>query len=1304
MATLLLSAAGTALGGAMGGSLAGIGTAVLGRAVGATLGSAIDQKLLGMGASPVETGRVERFRIMGSSEGAAIPRVFGRARVAGQVIWSSRFLESVNTEEVGGKGGGTAVREYSYSISLAVALCEGEISRVGRIWTDGQVLDQSGLTFRVHPGSGDQVPDPLIEAIEGVGKAPAYRGTAYVVFENLELAQFGNRIPQFNFEVFRRPEETVAGVPRPPALDIRGVALVPGTGEYALATEPIMFRRGLGESAFVNVHNDRGLPDFVASLDQLSAELPNCESVSLVATWFGDDLRCDRCALFPAVEQIAEDGDTMPWTVSGQTRADAKVVSRVDGRPIFGGTPADASVLQSIAHLKAAGKSVMFYPFILMDIQKGNGLGDPWTNGQEQPPVPWRGRITLSLAAGRAGSPDKTAVAAAEVANFFGTARAEDFSAAEDTASYLGPAEWSYRRFILHYAHLCKIAGGVDAFCIGSEMRGLTQIRDGATSYPAVQALKALAAEVRKVLGAGTKIGYAADWSEYFGHHPSDGSGDVLFHLDPLWASPDIDFVGIDNYMPLSDWRDGIDHADASAGSIYDLDYLRSNVAGGEGYDWYYANEEGRVEQTRLPITDGAYGQNWVFRYKDLESWWGQQHFNRPAGVRAAQPTSWLPKSKPIWFTELGCPAVDKGTNQPNVFYDPKSSESFFPYFSSGARDDLIQHRYLQAIFSHWTEPANNPRSDLYDGLMVDMRRAHVWAWDARPWPDFPARLDTWVDGTNHDLGHWLNGRTSSAALAEIVAQVCKRCGLEAIEVSRLHGLVTGYTLEEVESGRQSLQPLMLAYGFDSASDGRDLAFFSRGATAALRLAREMCVSVQAEPVLALTRAPAAETADRMTLSFVRADQDYLPGATEATAPGAIEPTTDRMTLPIVFRDEQADAIVGRSLREARVARDSLACALPPSRLSVMAGDVISIESDGVVDQFRVDRIEEAGHRQVTAVRVEAGVYRAPSFAGVPRGRAPVVQAPVPVDAILMDLPLLTGDEDPAAPHLAVARRPWAGSVAVFAASQDYGYRFDTEIRRPATFGETLEPFVAAEAGLWSPASLRVRLSVGRLEGRSAADVLSGANVAALQHGGKGDWEVFQFQTAELIAPKEYRLGMFLRGQAGTDGIVPDVWPAGARFVLLDGAPSQLQLPSGARGVERHYRVGPSGRPYDDRSYTHFTSVAAGIGLRPYRPVHGAARRLASGGVEVTWQRRSRIDGDSWGTLDVPIGEEAEAYRVVVRGSGLVLREETVSTARFVYGSVEQGADNAPASIYFDIAQISARFGPGPFTRVYLDG
>jgi len=142
--------------------------------------------------------------LTGASEATDIPSIFGRMRVAGQVIWATHFKESSSISG-GGKGSSPEpeTTTFSYSVSMAVALCEGEISRVGRVWADGVELSQLGLDMRVYPGSEDQQPDPKIAAVEGAEATPAYRGTAYVVFEDLPLGQFGNRVPQFTFEIMR---------------------------------------------------------------------------------------------------------------------------------------------------------------------------------------------------------------------------------------------------------------------------------------------------------------------------------------------------------------------------------------------------------------------------------------------------------------------------------------------------------------------------------------------------------------------------------------------------------------------------------------------------------------------------------------------------------------------------------------------------------------------------------------------------------------------------------------------------------------------------------------------------------------------------------------------------------------------------------------------------------------------------------------------------------------------------------------------------------------------------------------------
>jgi hypothetical protein len=351
-----------------------------------------------------------------------------------------------------------------------------------------------------------------------------------------------------------------------------------------------------------------------------------------------------------------------------------------------------------------------------------------------------------------------------------------------------------------------------------------------------VTTLVALAGEVRDILGADTKISYGADWSEYFGYQPPDGSGDVFFHLDPLWSDPSIDFVGIDNYLPLSDWRDGDDHVDAAEWETgRDTAYLRSNIAAGEYFDWFYANDADRTGQIRTPITDGAYDKPWVFRPKDLVSWWSNPHYHRPGGVEAETPTAWQPRSKPIVFTEVGCPAVDKGPNQPNVFPDPKSGEGAIPHFSTGVRDDTVQRRFLGAVMSHWDPQSPdfnstaNPESDIYVGRMVDPSSICWWAWDSRPYPMFPHRLDLWSDGGNWETGHWLNGRLASPTTDALVAAILEDHGFPHAAVEDLDGAIDGYVVANVASARDVLEPLADLLIFEAADAGDRIRFVRRG-------------------------------------------------------------------------------------------------------------------------------------------------------------------------------------------------------------------------------------------------------------------------------------------------------------------------------------------------------------------------------------------------------------------------------------------------------------------------------------------
>ena len=339
MATLVLSAAGSAVGGILG----PVG-AVLGRAAGAIAGNMFDQRLFGDNSTRV-VGYMTDLSVQTGSEGTPIPRVYGRMRLAGTVIWAPDFIEHVDTNRVGGKGGGgPKTREYTYSANFAVGICEGVIGRIGRVWADGAPLDLAKVTHRIYTGTEDQPCDPLIEGWEG--ETPAFRGLAYVVFEGLQLAAYGNRLPQLTFEVVRPIGELER--------QVRAVTMIPGATEFGYDPSAVTRELGPGEVVDDNRHLAIGASDFETSVDELLAICPNLERVALVVAWFGDDLRAQHCTLTPRVEARVRP-TSIDWRVAGVDRSDARLVSVEEGHVAYGGTPNDASDVKPIQALRSRG-------------------------------------------------------------------------------------------------------------------------------------------------------------------------------------------------------------------------------------------------------------------------------------------------------------------------------------------------------------------------------------------------------------------------------------------------------------------------------------------------------------------------------------------------------------------------------------------------------------------------------------------------------------------------------------------------------------------------------------------------------------------------------------------------------------------------------------------------------------------------------------------------------------------------------------------------------------------------------------
>ena len=226
------------------------------------------------------------------TEGAVIPRALrphadGRQHHLGDRLPRGDRDHPPGGGGKGGGGGGVKITEYLYFASFAVALCEGPITGIGRIWADGKPMDLAGVTCALHPGDEDQTPDPFIAAKMGAANTPGLsrhglcrlRGAAARALRQPAAAALLRGVP-----ADRRPRHRRGAGPRR--------HLIPASGEFAYATEAIAQDRRRRDRRRRTSTPTADAADIVVALDRLQACAPNGrERSSLVVAWFGDDLR-----------------------------------------------------------------------------------------------------------------------------------------------------------------------------------------------------------------------------------------------------------------------------------------------------------------------------------------------------------------------------------------------------------------------------------------------------------------------------------------------------------------------------------------------------------------------------------------------------------------------------------------------------------------------------------------------------------------------------------------------------------------------------------------------------------------------------------------------------------------------------------------------------------------------------------------------------------------------------------------------------------------------------------------------------
>ena len=631
-------------------------------------------------------------------------------------------------------------------------------------------------------------------------------------------------------------------------------------------------------------------------------------------------------------------------------------------------------------------------------------------------------------------------------------------------------------------------------------------------------------------------------------------------------------------------------------------------------------------------------------------------------------------------------------------------------YFSTGVRDDLVQRRFCEAVLGYWDAadpdhvPGSNPVSGVYGGRMVQPARTHLWTWDARPYPAFPALLDVWGDGENWDTGHWLTGRLGSAPASDLLIRILADYGITGVTVGELDGILDGYLIDGIVSAREALEPLASLLMLEAFELGDTIRIAPRGRKTAAAFGDDDLVDETGRPSFSLRRAQETELPQEIAIGFTDPLADFR--ATEASARRLVTGSgrSIRTATGTAMSHAVARGLADALLQDLWAGRETAAFGLPRQAQAVEPGDTCDLTVRGETRTLMVTRIEDGAARRIEARSIDPAILSPTPDA--PRILPPRRTTPVsPPEVMFLDLPLLAGTEPPYAPRVAAFARSWPGAVAIALGTAEAGFLPRQAVEQAAVMGELTEALGPGPLWRYDRANrITVRLYGGTLASLPELAVLNGGNAAAVGNPETG-FEVIQFRLGTMLDSTTWRLEGLLRGQGGTGDVATTGHAAGARFVLVNSAVAPLAISEAEAWLSLTARCGPADTIYDPDLFVDVPLSPARRGLKCLPPVRlRATRDAGSGDVAIAWIRQTRTGGDAWEPVEVALSEASGAYRVDVLDGLTVVRSVTTSAPLLAYTAAEQSADfgSLPGEIGVRVRQVSATDGPGiPVERAF---
>jgi hypothetical protein len=1317
--------------------------------------------------------RLGDLKVQSSTYGNAIPIVYGSMRLAGNMIWSTPIIETahVTSQESGGKGfGGSQTvnnTNYTYSQSFAIALCEGEIIGVRKIWANGEIIynvaedaDIHTLAasnanvpgIRFYKGSETQFPDALIQADVGVDNCPAYRGLAYVVFEDLQLADYGNRTPNLEFEV--------VGI---------GVA---GPSPWTMMTGSAQFDARTDHSAFVlagaiyvagGYDGTSNRNDVWSSVDgenwvlkTVSAGFsPRSDHASVVLN--GRAYVIGGGAILSDFPDVWSTTDGINWTqetadagFSGRARHAAVVMNGLIY--MIGGTDGDykndvwstadgknwtqvtaAAGFSARQKLAAAVLNGLIY--VIGGRSEDGAERDVWSSPdganwtlvtadagfeiQEHKAVALNGRLYVI-----AGS-DSTA----------GTITGND-----DVWSSADGANWTQETsaadFGYRYGHASVVHRGM-IYMIGGAAAYLSDYENDVWVWPGASIISKTA----PTLGA-----IVSELCERAGLLVSDAA----IPADAAWTQKTAAALFSSRYL----------HVSAVIGSTM---YVIGGYTGSAKNDvWSSAGGETWTQVTAVADFSARYAHaavvidEVIFVIGGFSAGYNNDVWSSSDGENWIQVTAaadFSARGNHASVVLLGSIYVIGGIGAGGATHDVWSSPDGSTWTQVTATADFSARGAHAAV--------------VLDGVMYVIggddgsKKNDVWSSsDGENWTQVTAAAD--FSARSHHVAVVINGLiyviggigagfekkndvwsspdgatwTQVTADAEFSARASHSAvvnegliyvigGLAGaakndvwswnpgvpetdsdIDVTDLSDSVDGYMITKQGAARAAIEPLMQAFYFDAIESDAKIKFVKRGQSHVVSIPEDdLAAHAYGSAVpdqLIINRAQEMELPVEISIQYLDKDAAYGVGAQYARRLTTSSRNKTAMQLQMSLSASKAKQIVDVLLYDAWTARASFSFALSNKYAYLEPTDVVQVTKAGRLYTARLtDKDEANGIHSYTAVLEDAQIYSQNAVAASLPAPIETVAMIGPTLLHLLDIPLLRDQDDGIGFYAAACgyMTGWRGAQLFKSIDDGASYeQYESAFLHASTIGSANDALGDFAGGnIFDEANTAtVRLINGTLAGITELAVLNGGNVALLGN------EILQFKNATLTGINTYTLSGLLRGRLGTEWAMSE-HAAGERFVVLSAGTTYIeQAVSSELGLARKYRAATFGSYLADAMETEFTHNS--VAQKCYAPAQLGGGRDADGNLTLKWVRRSRRGG-SWNNYtDVPLGEASESYVIQIYTDSdyeTLKRTLTSSTATVQYTSAQQVEDfgSNQDTVYWRVAQVSATVGNGYFAR-----